>query len=149
ARRVTGNSKESFSRLIIRIAIVAVALSMTVMVVSTALIAGFKEEISTKIFGFWGHVHITDSGATFSLLENFNYPIDKDQEFYSTLDKIGQVPYVALREFWGKEYEKEGITKGGIRHIQQFAVMPGLVKSYPKEKGDDIEMEGIILKGIA
>lgn len=122
---------------------------MTVMVVSTALIAGFKNEISTKIFGFWGHVHITDSGATFSLLENFNYPISNEQDFYPNIDTIGPTPYIAYSSFLGKEYEKEKRTQGGVRHIQQFVVMPGLIKSYPKSPDEDIIMEGIILKGIA
>ncbi len=146
ARKVATAGNQSFSRLIIRIAIMAVALSMAVMVVSTALIAGFKTEISNKIFGFWGHVHITDSGATWSLLENFNYPISSEQDFYPQLEQAGPQPYTAIRTFWGREYASPAMTYGGIRHIQQFAVMPGLVKSYPK---DDIIMEGLILKGIA
>lgn len=149
ARKVVTSGRRSFSRMIIRIAIVAVALSMAVMLVSTALISGFKTEISNKIFGFWGHIHITKSEATFSLMENFNYPIDKNQDFYPSIDTIGPTDYIALREFWGNEYESEERTDGGVAHIQQFAVMPGLVKSYPKDKNEDIIMEGLILKGIA
>jgi len=52
ARKVAGGGGASFSRMIIRIAVIAVALSMTVMVVSSSLIAGFKKEIAEKIFGF-------------------------------------------------------------------------------------------------
>ncbi len=61
AKRVaTSSSKQSFSRLIIRISAMAIALSLTVMIVSTAVISGFKHQIQEKIFGFWGHIHITD-----------------------------------------------------------------------------------------
>lgn len=149
ARKVAAAGQRSFSRLIIRIAIAAVALSMAVMVVSTALIAGFKTEISNKIFGFWGHIHITESGATWSLLENFNYPTSKEQDFYPSLQEVAPLPYMAVRSFLGREYQRPTTTRGGIRHIQQFAVMPGLVKAYPADEKADIIMEGLILKGIA
>ena len=61
ARRVALKGGNNFSRLIIRIAVVAVALSVAVMVSASALIAGFKNEISRKIFEFWGHIHISDT----------------------------------------------------------------------------------------
>ncbi|PHI21966.1 ABC transporter permease [Lewinellaceae bacterium SD302] len=122
---------------------------MTVMVISTALIAGFKNEISNKIFGFWGHIHITDYSASYSLLENFNYPISNDEDFYPVVDTTGPIEYTEFPTFFGQEYPRQTMTKGGIRHIQQFAVMPGLVKSYPRDEQEDIIMEGIILKGIA
>ncbi|NJO86644.1 MAG: hypothetical protein HC821_00740, partial [Lewinella sp.] len=148
ARRVVADGRRSFSRLIIRIAIVSVALSMTVMIVATALIAGFKSEISSKIFGFWGHIIITDSGATYSLLENFNFPIAGNQDFYPALDTVGPIPYRQLTSFLGQEIERPRMTRGGVRHIQQFAVLPGLVKSFPAQENEDLIMEGMILKGV-
>ncbi len=54
---------QSFTKLIVRIAVAAVALSVAVMILSVALIKGFKTEISAKIFGFWGHVHINNIGT--------------------------------------------------------------------------------------
>lgn len=149
AKKVATGSRKSFSRMIIRIAIVAVAVSMTVMIVARALIAGFQTEISNKIFNFWGHIHITDSEATYSLLENYDYPISKDQGFYPAIDTTGTIDYTDSPIYFGKEYPTRRTTNGGIRHIQQFAIMPGLVKSYPKEAPKDVIMEGIILKGIA
>lgn len=149
AKKVATGSRQSFSRMIIRIAIAAVALSMTVMIVSSALIAGFQTEISNKIFNFWGHIHITDSQATYSLLENFNHPISNQEKFYPAVDTTGVISYTDYPTYFGVEYPTEKQTKGGIRHIQQYAIMPGLVKSYPKDEQEDIIMEGIILKGIA
>jgi lipoprotein-releasing system permease protein len=61
ARRIAFAGGKNFSRLIIRIAVVAVALSVAVMIAASALIAGFKTEISRKIFEFWGHIHISDT----------------------------------------------------------------------------------------
>ena len=54
ANKVTKRGEASFTRSIVRMAIMALALCLTVMIVSSALVRGFKEEISKKIFGFWG-----------------------------------------------------------------------------------------------
>ncbi len=51
--------KGAFSSFIIRLAILATALSVATMVISVAIITGFKYEIREKLFSFWGHVHIT------------------------------------------------------------------------------------------
>lgn len=139
ARKVALSGQKSFSRLIIRIAVVAVALSIAVMILSTALITGFKKEISSKIFGFWGHIHITDPDVSQSLLEI--YPISSEQDFYPSLDTIKNVTYYETKTIFGREVEREKITKGGVRHIQTYAIKPGIIKA-------NDEIEGIILKGV-
>ncbi|MEM6965635.1 MAG: FtsX-like permease family protein [Bacteroidota bacterium] len=142
ATRVAQSGKQSFSRLIIRIAIVAIALSVAVMVVATALIRGFKSEISNKIFGFWGHVHITDTST--ANLTNDEFPVDVNQDFYPSLDTITKVKYLDFLELFGRVYEDqtiEKVTKGGVRHIQVFATRPGVIKTKN-------EIEGIVVKGI-
>ena len=141
ASRVAASGQQSFSRLIIRIAVVAVALSITVMIVAMALIAGFKKEISEKIFGFWGHIHITDTNINRSLLDV--YPIKLNQDFYPSLDTIDKINFRETVEIpiLGTSYERLRTTTGGIRHIQGVAMNPGIIKA--KE-----EIEGIILKGI-
>ena len=56
------NAKEnnnSYTRPIIRIAILAVALSVSIMLLSVFILSGFKAEISDKVFGFGGHVSVT------------------------------------------------------------------------------------------
>lgn len=88
ARKVAASGQKSFSRLIIRIAITAVALSVAVMIIATALIAGFKYEISNKIFGFWGHIHITDTDINRSLLDA--YPVRKIRRFTHLLIPFGK-----------------------------------------------------------
>ena len=143
AKRVAATGQASFSRLIIRIAVVAIALSVTVMICSNSLIAGFKQEIRAKIFGFWGHIHITDTDINRSLLEA--YPINKNQDFYPYLDTINGVSYRIKEPFMGRMVERNYDTKGGVRHIQVFAVKPGIIEA---GKGEEQEIEGIILKGI-
>ncbi|MCB0593852.1 MAG: ABC transporter permease, partial [Phaeodactylibacter sp.] len=143
ARRVAASGQQSFSRLILRIAVAAVALSVAVMICSNALIAGFKKEISTKIFGFWGHIHITDTDINRSLLEA--YPISKYQPFYPALDTVRSITYLQQEEWLGRRVDRIKRTRGGIRHIQVFAIKPGIIEAGTKK---DKEIEGIILKGI-
>lgn len=142
ARHVAASGSQSFSRLIIRIAVVAVALSMTVMIVSTSLIKGFQTEISNKIFAFWGHIHITDTGVTRSFE---SVPIPKDQALIDRLDGMEQVEYLDYPETLGFQTDGEMVrvrTKGGIRHIQVYAQMAGILNTKN-------EFEGIILKGVS
>jgi len=139
ARRVATAGQQSFSRLIIRIAVVAVALSVAVMIIATALIAGFKQEISSKIFGFWGHIHITDTSINRNLLDAD--PVSTRQDFYPALDSLGPVSYTLETELMGRVVMQELETRGGVEHIQVYALKPGIIKA--KE-----EIEGIILKGV-
>ena len=143
ARRVSASGQQSFSRLILRIAVVAVALSVAVMICANALIAGFKQEISSKIFGFWGHIHITDTDINRSLLEAF--PIEQNQPFYPHLDTLRRVEYFYTENWFGQSVQRLGRSKGGVRHIQVFAIKPGIIEATKKD-GKDIE--GIILKGV-
>lgn len=103
-KRIAFSGSKSFSNFIAKIAVTAVALSVAVMIVTTALVNGFQDEISRKIFGFWGHVHIAsfDSSRSF---EDTN-PISKNQPFIAGLD-----------------------TFPNIHHIQVYAHKPGIIKT--------------------
>ncbi len=111
------------------------------MIVSTALIAGFKSEISRKIFEFWGHIHISDTGYSLSFEPQ---PIQRDQPFYPSLDTVTGLPPAMLREMKTDETctgLQRTYTFGGVRHIQVFAHKPGIIRTKKA-------MEGILLKGI-
>ena len=141
AKRVASSNKQSFSGLIIKIAVVAVALSLAVMIVATAVISGFKHQIGEKIFGFWGHIHITSPQINRTTGEAV--PISINQNFYPYLDTIKEVSYLKNYEIFGYELpaEVEKKTNGGIKHIQVFTLKPGIIKT-------KTEIEGIILKGV-
>lgn len=141
ASRVAFNNRKSFTGLIVRIAIVAVALSLAVMIVASAVISGFQNQIGEKIFGFWGHIHITSTQINRTTLESV--PISIDQPFYPSLDTLGPIPFAETPTLFGFDlpWQSEKTTKGGIRHIQTFALKPGIIKTKK-------EIEGIVLKGI-
>jgi lipoprotein-releasing system permease protein len=116
AMRISNGKEKSFASIIIRIASLAVALSIAVMIVTTALITGFKTEISSKIFGFWGHLHINAANVYQNLLEID--PIEDNQDFYPVLK-----------------------NRQGIKAVQVYAIQPGIVKG--KNDLDGIFLKGI------
>ena len=58
AKRIAIKSERTFSKLIVRIAIAGVMLSLAVMILSVAIIKGFKTEIKDKVRGFIGDIQI-------------------------------------------------------------------------------------------
>lgn len=109
SRRLAFSSGKSFSRLIIRVAITAVALSVAVMIVAGAIVNGFQQEISEKVFGFWGHITVR------SLEQGRSYgevPVSIHQPFYPGLEKVA-----------------------GVRHIQVFATKAGILKTGKEMEG--------------
>lgn len=58
SRRIAIKSERTFSKLIVRIAIAGVMLSLAVMILAVAIIKGFKTEIQDKVRGFIGDVQI-------------------------------------------------------------------------------------------
>lgn len=105
AKRIfsSGESKKQLSQRIIRLALVGIALGLTVMILSVAIVTGFKKEVSNKVVGFGSHLQIThfDTNQSYSTI-----PISQNQFF---IDNIKTLP--------------------GVRHIQAFATKPGLIKT--------------------
>ena len=102
ARRITLRSKRTFSKLIVRIAIVGIMLGLGVMILSIAVVKGFKREIKDKVRGFDGDIKIVkyDSNTSYE-----NSTFDRDYEF-----------------------EKVVKTNALIAHIMPFATKPGIIK---------------------
>ena len=138
ARRLTFPKTKSFTKLIINIGITAVALSVTVMIVSTSLFNGFKNEISQKVFNFWGHIHISDSNVkrTFEPI-----PISHDSILISNITKLGIVEFqMPTHSVINNENYKTELTKGGVKSISPFIVLPSIINTKD-------EFEGIYIRG--
>ena len=141
AKRIAVTNTGSFTKVIIRIAMAAIAVSLTVMILTTAIISGFKQEISDKIFGFWGHFHVTDSNIN----RNFELiPISKDEKFYDEIRDIKQLEYQAEAKILGfalKDKVVDKKTYSGVKGVHPYIILPGLLSSKRN-------FHGVLLKGV-
>lgn len=135
ARRLMASGGGGFTRVILWVATGAVGLSVAVMIVSLALMTGFKQEITKKMFGFWGHIHISDPR---SIRSYEALPFDFDSSLVRSISEIRQVE---LQYSEDDLPPKNAISLGGVKHVQAYIYLPGIITH-------DEQMEGIILKGI-
>jgi lipoprotein-releasing system permease protein len=105
ARRLFIESGEQkfLSQKIIRIALVSIALGLAVMIISVAVVTGFKNEIRNKVIGFGSHIQIVnfDSNNSYEIK-----PISRKQPFLEELKAID-----------------------GVKTVQVFATKPGMIKT--------------------
>jgi lipoprotein-releasing system permease protein len=141
AKRMAFSEQKSFTKVIIRIAIVAIAISLSVMILTTAIISGFKKEITDKIFGFWGHIHITDSNVN----RQFDAtPIRSDVSFYDDIKNIKNIEYQEEVKILGVTLDqkvKDKTTLGGVKSMHPYIQVPGLLSTREN-------FHGVLLKGV-
>lgn len=99
----------SGTRTIIRIAILGIALSMAVMLLTNAIVTGFQSEIRAKVIGFGGHLQIGPYESSSSLESN---PISIQQPFYPSLNEVQ-----------------------GVNNIQVYATKAGIVQTKTEIQG--------------
>ena len=139
-------SKGSFSSVIIRIAVVAVALSVTVMLLADAIVIGFQKEIKEKITAFNGEVQIAKTSSVFAL-ENEPLTIEQEAEdlFYST-PGVKAVHRIAIKPGVLKtDDEAEGVVLKGVDDSYSWNILKKvLVAGEPLEYRSDTSRGAII-----
>jgi len=90
ANRISFKSKRTFSKLIVRIAIVGITLGLGVMILSLAIIRGFKSEILEKLRGFDGDINVVkyDLNASYE-----NSPFIRADTFETKASRSAQIQY--------------------------------------------------------
>lgn len=115
SNRITLKSKRTFSKLIVRIAILGITLGLGVMILSMAIIRGFKAEIREKIRGFAGDVQIVKSD------------LNNSYENSSFIPEPGLIAKLTANKY--------------VAHINAFATKPGIIKANNDREG--VIMKGI------
>jgi len=106
---------EGLARPIARVAVISIALGLSVMIVAVAIVTGFQKQIREKVVGFGGHIQITQYNANTS----YEYPpIERTQPFMTKL-----------------------LALPGIKHIQVFAIKAGIISTGTQIQG--VVMKGI------
>ncbi|MFH1161450.1 MAG: ABC transporter permease, partial [bacterium] len=93
ANRMVSRTKTNFSRPVVIIAIISIALSLSVMFLSIAILSGFQKEIRDKVIGFGGHIQVTGFDENQSLEPK---PIRKDPNIFSTLHQLEGIRHIQV-----------------------------------------------------
>ncbi len=94
ARRLALNEKKSFAGFIIRIAILAVSLSIAVMIIGSSITRGYQEVIQDKFYDCWGHIHITTFLADPSNI-NSEETIEYDSNLVRQMKTVPGIRYIS------------------------------------------------------
>ncbi len=103
ASRISFRSKRTFSKMIVRIAITGIMLGLGVMILSLAIVKGFKQEIREKVRGFSGDIQVV------------KYDLNVSYE---------NSPFTADASFLQQIKSDKAFT-----HIQPFATKPAIIKA--------------------
>ena len=115
ARRIAIKSERTFSKLIVRIAIGGVMLSLAVMMLSIAIIKGFKTEIREKVRGFVGDVRVFKLDNNNSFEQSPFVPLPKTLRYLAGNDYIDYFqPYATKPAIISANEEVEGINFKGV-----------------------------------
>ncbi|PHR72187.1 MAG: transmembrane permease [Lutibacter sp.] len=108
--------KGSISSPIIKIAIVAIALGIIIMMIAIATSVGLQEKIRDKISGFNGHIQLTNFDTNNS--EITLTPISTEQDFYPNF-----------------------ISVEGVKKVQVYATKAGIIRT--KKNWEGVVMKGV------
>ncbi len=117
ARRIFSGkeNRNNLSHRIVNIALFGIVLGLIVLILSVAIVTGYKQEVGRKVIGFGSHLQIVnlDSNQSFETT-----PISENQPFISEISKLE-----------------------GIRHIQVFATKTGIIRTDDEIQG--VVLKGI------
>ncbi|MEE1096944.1 MAG: ABC transporter permease [Bacteroidales bacterium] len=115
ARGLIKQKGNNFSKPIVKIATVSIALSIAVMIISIAVLGGFKNEIKHKITGFTSHIHILP----------YSLDVNESSDAFSLGDS-----------------EKQSVlSHPNTLHIEPYILQAGAIKT--KESFQGVVMKGV------
>lgn len=133
AKRISGNKQSTFSKFILRLATIATALSVTVMIIAISVVHGFKTKIREKMFVFWGHAQVSMFSANPSSLIG-DAPFPKDEQLIREIRSVNGVesvyPFILKPAIIKAEKGLEGIKLKGVE------------SAYPLQSSDAIQFSG-------
>ena len=109
AKRITAKGNRTFSRLIVRVAITGIVLGLAIMILSLAVLRGFKQEIITKQRGFAGDITI--------------FKFDLNTAYDNTPFTLSDSSRMEL------------MNLNGIKSIQPIATKPGIINTNDEVEG--------------
>lgn len=152
ARRALKPSRGKFSGFVIRLAVLATAVSVATMILAAAFITGFKQEIRGKLFQFWGHVHISPYSPNAGTLIT-PQPIARDPELESqvmALDALESLDAFALRPVILNAHDfMEGIQLKGVYADFSWSDLSLVEGEFPSFDAEDYSLDLLISRRTA
>lgn len=123
AKKIGFGQGAKFTRAMLILGVLSIALSISVMILASAITQGFQNQISHKIYNFWGHIHVSAS-----YLNDFfdAEPIQLSKDQLATIEQLN--------------LKNEGAL-GGVKSIDGIVQYPVIIQH--KET-----LEGSILRAI-
>lgn len=117
ARRIFSSkeNRNNLSHRIVNIALFGIVLGLVVLILSVAIVTGYKSEVGRKVIGFGSHLQIENLDSNQSYETS---PISQNQPFLPELKNIE-----------------------GVRHVQVFATKPGVIRTDDEIQG--VVLKGI------
>lgn len=147
AKRIAVSGKRTFSKLIVRVAIGAIALGVAAMLLSIAVLKGFKGEVTAKQRGFFGDIALTKYDLNISYESSpFQLRPEKIVEL-GELEGVSAIQhYATMAGIINVNEEVEGVLLKGIdeTYDQRF-LADILVDGEPIDFSDITKAEGQVL----
>ena len=152
ADRIFSLSKENLSSTVMRLAVTSVALAITVMLISWAVVVGFKNQIRDKVIGFVAPIHVQSLDKNESVEET---PFRLDSLLISRLssvDGISHYQMVANKAGMIKtDDEIQGVVLKGVDENYDWTYFKDCLieGQLPEYKADERSTEVLVSKVIA
>ena len=119
AKHIAPGRSEAYARPVVRIAVISIALGLTLMIASVAIVVGFKHSVSNKVTGFSAPLQIVAFTRNESLEES---PVTLNPKY---LEKLRQNPDITHLQYTA---QKGGVLKTADQI--QGIVLKGVGKNY-------------------
>ena len=115
AKRLLRQEGSTYSRPIVRIATLSIALSIAVMIVSVGVLSGFKNQIKEKITGFTSHIHIRPYSLDVNLQNETFSLSDEDLKHIRQLPEVRTLePYILQAGAIKTKTDFQGVILKGV-----------------------------------
>ena len=150
SKRIFSLSKENLSSTVMRIAVASVALGIAIMLISIAVVVGFKNQIKDKVIGFVAPIHIQALNQNESIEETpflfdsvLNARLDKPfiTEMHKTANKAGIIK---------TDEEIQAVVLKGVnfeynwKYIESYIVDGEIPQYTENERSNDVVISNII-----
>ena len=150
SKRIFSLSKENLSSTVMRIAVTSVALSIAIMLISIAVVVGFKNQIKDKVVGFVAPIHVQALNQNESIEET---PFVLDSVLKARLDKpfITEIHKTANKAGIIKtDDEIQAVVLKGVDYdynwgyINKYLVDGDIPQYIENERSNDVVISNII-----